>query len=224
MQESLIADIGVSVMNSLLEDESETKAGEKHAKRDGHAAYPNGYDEGSVVMAGQKWSILKLHLRVGGTAVPLVRYGLFQSLRRMWAAAQRRMLAKVSTRRYAQVVDGVAGSFGMQKSSVSRHWRGASAEELYALLSSCLGSLDLCALLIDGVYFEDDHGDPLGGWRCVAAGLFTRENHHFAANTGVLDQGRTGVRIPIAALAWHAWQPASSPMRRAQPSRRRCST
>jgi hypothetical protein len=79
MLESLIADIGVSVMSSLLEDEAETKAGAKHAKRDG-------YDDGSVVIAGQKRAILKPRLRAGGKEVPLVRYGLFQSPRRMRSA------------------------------------------------------------------------------------------------------------------------------------------
>jgi transposase-like protein len=155
MLESLIADIGVSVMSSLLEDEAETKAGAKHAKRDGHAAVRHGYDAGSVVIAGQKRAILKPRLRADGKEVPLVRYGLFQSPRRMRSAVSRRILAKVSTRRYAEAVDEVAGSFGIQKSSVSRHWRAASAEELNALLSRRLDGLDLCAVLIDGVYFQD---------------------------------------------------------------------
>jgi transposase-like protein len=153
--EAIATDIGLTVMEGLLEDEAEALAGRKHAKRDGHEVYRHGYEEGSVVFAGKRLAISRPRLRRAGGEVPLQRYGLFQAERRLRRSVQAKVLAKVSTRRYESVVDEVAEGFGIRKSSVSRHWRSVSAKELEGLLARPLGRLGLVAILIDGVHFQD---------------------------------------------------------------------
>ncbi len=153
--EAIATDIGITVMEGLLEDEVDSLAGRKHAKRDGHAAYRHGYEEGSVVFAGKRLAISRPRWRGDAGEVPLQRYGLFKAERKLRRRVKAKVLAKVSTRRYESVVDEVAEGFGIRKSSVSRHWRSVSAKELEGLLARPVGGLGLVAILIDGVHFQD---------------------------------------------------------------------
>jgi putative transposase len=152
--EAIATEIGLTVMEGLLEDEAERLAGAKHAKLDGYPVRRHGYEEGSVVFAGKRLAILRPRLRGEAGEVLLHRYGLFRAGRKMKRSVRTKILAKVSTRRYESVVDEVAEGFGIRKSSVSRHWRASSAEELAGLLARPLGELDLVAVLIDGVHFQ----------------------------------------------------------------------
>jgi len=61
----------------------------------------------------------------------------------------------VSTRDYAGVLDDVCDGYGIQKSSVSRHWKAASSQQLQEMLERPLGDLDLCVLFLDGKEFHD---------------------------------------------------------------------
>ena len=66
-----------------------------------------------------------------------------------------RILRRVSTRDYAGVLDDVCEGYGIQKSSVSRHWKAASRQQLKEMLERPLGDLDLCVLFLDGKEFHD---------------------------------------------------------------------
>jgi transposase-like protein len=66
-----------------------------------------------------------------------------------------RILRRVSPRDYAGVLDEVCDGYGIQKSSVSRHWKAASRPQLPQLLERPLGDLDLCVLFLDGKEFHD---------------------------------------------------------------------
>lgn len=77
----------------------------------------------------------RLRRKGGGTA--LESYQLFQQDGRMQRAVARKLLRQVSTRNYAGVLlasrnDCLAG-YGVTKSSVSRHWKVATATELEKL-------------------------------------------------------------------------------------------
>jgi len=61
----------------------------------------------------------------------------------------------VSTRDYAGVLDEVCDGYGIQKSSVSRHWKAASRQQLQPMLERPLGDLDLCVRFLDGKEFHD---------------------------------------------------------------------
>lgn len=153
--ETIATDLGLIIMEGLLEDEAEQLAGAKHARRDGHAAYRHGYEEGSVAFAGKRLAIRRPRLRAEGQEVRLPRYEILKGERRLRRSVQTKLLAKVSTRRYEGVVDEVVEGFGIRKSSVSRHWRAATAQELALLLSRPLVDLEIVAVVIDGVHLQD---------------------------------------------------------------------
>jgi len=47
--------------------------------------------------------------------------------------------------------------YGIRRSSVSRHWKAASAKQLRELMERFLENLDLGALVIDGIQFQQYH-------------------------------------------------------------------
>jgi transposase-like protein len=72
----------------------------------------------------------------------------------MRQAVSPRVLAGVSTRDYRGVLDAVCDGYGIERSSVSRHWKAASMAELRRLMERPLGELNLVAILIDGIEFH----------------------------------------------------------------------
>ena len=62
---------------------------------------------------------------------------------------------RLDARLYEKAVDGVCDGYGIRKSSVSRHWKAISTKKLEELMERPLGDLDLVAILIDGVNFND---------------------------------------------------------------------
>jgi putative transposase len=53
------------------------------------------------------------------------------------------------------VLDEVCDGYGIQKSSVSRHWKALSEQQLQQLRERPLGELDLSVLFLDGKEFHD---------------------------------------------------------------------
>ena len=92
----------------------------------------------------------KISIRIDGELV-----GSTEMLGRM---AMERMLAKVSTRRYGAALEPVgsavtARSRGTSRSAVSRRFVAATETALAELMAQDLSSLDLVALMVDGVHF-----------------------------------------------------------------------
>jgi transposase-like protein len=89
-----------------------------------------------------------------GEEVELENYGRLQQDGRMQRAVAERLVCGLSTRKYRRAVQSVLDGYGIRKSSVSRHFVRASAEQLRALCERNLAELDLVALLIDGIEFR----------------------------------------------------------------------
>ena len=154
--EAFATDLGITVIEGLLEDEADQLAGMKHAKRDGRDAYRHGYEQGSIVFAGKKIAIHRPRLRNADGELDLGRYAIFKTERKMRDSVKKKLLAKISTRKYEGIVDEIAEGYGIRKSSVSRHWKAATAEELAKLTTRSLQGLDLVAILLDGVHFQGE--------------------------------------------------------------------
>ncbi len=154
--DGLANQIGVLALSAVLESDIEREAGPKHAHGDGKAARRHGYEDGWIWYNGRKLAIERPRARTAEGEVDLPRYRQFQVPRRMHGSVQRRVLARVSMRRYGQALEAAAEGHGVEKSSISRHWKAASAKKLAALLARPLGSLDLVAVMIDGVGFGDE--------------------------------------------------------------------
>jgi transposase-like protein len=152
--ESLAAEAGLLVMKTLIEEEVRFIAGERYCHDQERGAVRWGQEEGYVVFAGRKVPITRPRVRDGHGEIPLKRYALFQSDRRLQDSMTRRILRGVSTRDYEGVLDEVCDGYGIQKSSVSRHWKAATAKELDKLMGRSLKDLDILVLMIDGIEFQ----------------------------------------------------------------------
>ena len=153
--EALAAEAGLLVMKALIDEEVEQLAGIRYRHAQGRQAVRWGREEGHVVFAGRKVALA--HPRVRGSdgrELRLERYRLFQGQGRLEQSVAPRVVAGVSTRDYERVIDDVCDGYGIQKSSVSRHWKTVSARRLAELLERPLSGLDLVALVIDGIEFH----------------------------------------------------------------------
>lgn len=150
--EALSAQAGLKIIHHFLEQEIEQHCG-PHGRQ---SAYRHGHQPGYIVYAGRKVPIAKPRVRAkGGGELPLQSYQAFQQNGRMQRAVARQLTHQVSTRNYAAAIDDCLAGYGIDKSSVSRQWKAATAAELQKLCQRPVPT-DLVALLIDGQYFRKE--------------------------------------------------------------------
>jgi putative transposase len=154
--EQTASQAGLLMMKGLIDDEVEQIAGARYAHQADRQATRWGTDDGHVILGGRKVALPRPRVRsVEGREVPLKRYQAFAHPQRMQQAVSQRILRRVSTRDYAGVLDEVCDGYGIEKSSVSRHWKAASTQQLRRMLERPLHDLDLCVLFLDGEEFHD---------------------------------------------------------------------
>ena len=148
--EALSAQAGLKIIHHFLEEEILQRCG----PRGQQSAYRHGQQPGYVVFAGRKVSIAKPRLRAkAGKEMRLKSYEAFQQDGRMQRAVARKLTHQVSSRNYAAAIDDCLEGYGIDKSSVSRHWKAATTAELQKLVQRPIPS-DLVALLVDGQSFR----------------------------------------------------------------------
>jgi len=147
--EQLAGEVGLMIAQAVLNDEVERRAGEAYNRADA-AAYRWGYRPGYIVLGGRKVGLRRPRLREQGRDVALETYRLLQSDGRMQRAAREKMLVGVSTRNYERAVGDFVEGYGLQRSSISRHFVAASAQKVAELCARPVGELGLVALLLDG--------------------------------------------------------------------------
>ena len=154
--EQTAAQAGLLMMKALIDEEVEQIAGVRYEHQADRQATRWGHDEGHVIFGGRKVAMPRPRVRsVEGHEVPLQRYQAFAHPQRMQEAVSQRILRRVSTRDYAGALDDVCDGYGIAKSSVSRHWKAASRQQLKEMLERPLGNLDLCVVFLDGKEFHD---------------------------------------------------------------------
>lgn len=154
--EELSVNAGLLVMHALIEDEVESRAGKKGKHDPDRSARRWGHEDGYFVFGGKKVPTKRPRVRgVDGSEVRLERYERFQDDGALQQSVGKHVLAGVATRDYEGVVDEVCDGYGIRKSSVSRHWKALSAKKLEEFLNRPLGPLDLAAVMIDGVGFDE---------------------------------------------------------------------
>lgn len=150
--EALSAQAGLKIIHHFLEQEIEQHCG-RHGQQN---AYRHGQQPGYIVYAGRKVPISKPRVRAkAGREIRLQSYQAFQQDGRMQRAVARKLTHQVSTRNYAAAIDDCLAGYGIDKSSVSRQWKAATAAELQKLVQRPVPA-DLVALLIDGQYFRKE--------------------------------------------------------------------
>ena len=159
---ALAVGAGLQVMDALIDESVTALAGPKFKQDPDRTAVRHGTGAGSVVLGGRKVPVRRPRVRTadGSTEVAVPAYELFSSTDLLGQMALERMMAKLSTRRYAAGLEPVgtqveANAAATSKSAVSRRFVAATESALTGMLAADLSGLDLVALMIDGVHFAD---------------------------------------------------------------------
>jgi putative transposase len=155
MQDSLASfatEMGLRIAAKLLEDEVDRRCGPRYEHRADRQLNRYGRQRGVVTLAGQKLPVQKPRVRCrdGQGEVELETYALLQRDEAMPEACLRRMVHGVSTRDYERVVDLAAEGFGVKRSSVSRGFVKATAQEIQVLAERRFDDMRFAVVFIDG--------------------------------------------------------------------------
>jgi transposase-like protein len=150
--EGFAAELGLTIIQRVMEAEIGQKVGpwgQQKSRRHGH-------QPGYVVYAGRKVTLERPRLRSReDQEVPLASYQAFQKDGKLQQAVARQLTRQCSTRDYEGAIDSCLKGYGIKRSSVSRHWKAATAKELEALMQRPLPK-DLLVLMIDSKFFGGD--------------------------------------------------------------------
>ena len=187
--EAVRAELGLKIMARYMDQEIERRCGPWGEQ----SHYRHGAQNGYVVFHGRKVPISRPRLRgkKAGEAA-LESYRLFQQDGRMQRAVARKLIRQVSTRNYAGVIDDCLEGYGVGKSSVSRHWKIATAAELEKLCQRPVPP-NLVALLLDGKSFRGEH-------LIVALGVDEKGDKHVLGLWHGATENSTVVRALLADL------------------------
>lgn len=165
MREGLLAlavGAGLQVMQQLMEADVTAACGPRGKHNPDRTANRHGTERGSVTLGGRRVPVGRPRVRSadGGSEVPVPSYELFNGTELLGKMAMERMLAGLSTRQYRRGLEPVGQSIeeasrSTSKSAVSRKFVAMTETALADLLVKDLSSLDLVALMIDGVYFAE---------------------------------------------------------------------
>ena len=171
--EQTASEAGLLLMKSLIDEEVEQIAGSRYRHDCDRRAVRWGKEDGHVIFAGRKVAMEKPRVRSsdGNDELPLRRWDAFSHPARMEQTVAGRILRRVSCRDYEGTIDDICDGYGIDKSSVSRKWQAASAEQLRQLIERRLENIDICVLMLDGKEFHD--------WTLITAlGIDTQGNKH----------------------------------------------
>ena len=159
---ALAVGAGLQVMAAMFAEDAERLCGPGGKHNPGRAGYRHGTGAGSVTLGGRRIGATRPRVRAadGSGELHLPSYGLFSGTEVLGEMALERMLAGLSSRRYARglepagtAVEAVASA--TSKSAVSRRFVAATETALAELMSRRLDDLDLVAFMVDGVHFGE---------------------------------------------------------------------
>lgn len=148
--DDFFASLKVSLVEFLLSSERELLAGPKYQPRPQWEKW--GTQKGSVYVGGERVQVKKPRLRKNGHEVPLSTYKELSERSRFSRELLQKALKGISCRDYKGTLDGLLDDFGLSKSSISRHLKDASAQQLKVLNERSLTEIDLFAIFIDGYH------------------------------------------------------------------------
>ncbi|HSB30910.1 MAG TPA: IS256 family transposase [Candidatus Sulfobium mesophilum] len=146
---------GLLLMSAAMSAECEMIAGPKNTKNPLRAANWWGEELSPVYYDKQKVLIDRPRLRgKNNKEIPLSTFQAFRNPRGMRSSVMKNMVLGISSRNYEEAVEKFAKGYGIKKSSVSRHFVKATAEQMRQFLERDLAGLDLVAIFIDGIEFK----------------------------------------------------------------------
>jgi len=146
---------GILLMLAAMNSECMRIAGPKHSKNPLRMANWWGSDLRPVYYDKQEVIIDRPRLRgKDKKEIPLATYEAFRDPQGMRESVLKNMILGISSRDYEEAVSGFLKGYGIKKSSVSRHFVKATAEQMRGFLERDLSGLDLIAIFIDGIEFK----------------------------------------------------------------------
>ena len=159
---ALAVGTGLQVMAAMFDEDVTRLCGPDGKHNPERAGYRHGTEAGSVTLGGRRIRATRPRVRAadGSGELHLPSYDLFSGTEVLGEMALERMLAGLSSRRYARGLEpaGTAAEEAASatgKSAVSRRFVAATETALAELMSKRLDDLDLVAFMVDGVHFGE---------------------------------------------------------------------
>ena len=154
-----IVSAGMGVLGAMLEEERVKLCGPRYVHHAGRSATRAGHTDGELAFGGRRVSVRRPRVRsVDGEEVKLETWEQFADADPLTPRAVEQMVLGVSTRKYVRSIEAAPPglkSRGTSKSAVSRRFVAATREKLQEMMSRDLGSLKLCAIMIDGIHVDE---------------------------------------------------------------------
>jgi transposase-like protein len=159
---ALSVGVGLTVVHQLMEREVDGVVGPKGKHDPDRTAKRHGHEVGSMTLGGRRVPVTRPRIRTADDEheVPVTSYAYFADRDPLTRAVMDRMLAGVSTRRFAQVgepigedVEQAASSTG--KSSVSEMFVERTRTALGELMGRRLDDVRLAVMMLDGLEIAD---------------------------------------------------------------------
>jgi len=155
---ALSVGVGLSVVHELMESEVTEVVGPKGKHDPERSAKRHGHEDGSMTLGGRRVRVSRPRMRTADDEreLPLGTYEHFADRDPLTRAVMDRMLAGVSTRRFAGAGEPVGEdveeeSSATSKSSVSEAFVESTATALEELMSRGLEDVRLAAMMLDGL-------------------------------------------------------------------------
>jgi putative transposase len=159
---ALSVGVGLGVVHELMELEVDEVVGPKGKHDPERVAVRHGHDDGSMTLGGRRVKVRRPRMRTADVEheLPVATYGYFADRDPLTRAVMDRMLAGVSTRKFADVGEPVGGavensSSATSKSTVSELFIERTRTALGELMSRRLDDVRLAVMMLDGLEIAD---------------------------------------------------------------------
>jgi putative transposase len=154
--------LGLTVVHQLMEFEVDHVVGPKGKWNSDRTAKRHGHERGSMTLGGRRVGVSRPRMRTADDEheLPVVSYEYFADRDPLTRAVMDRMLAGVSTRKFAVVGEPVgedveASSSSTSKTSVSEMFIERTGTALVELMSRRLDDVRLAVMMLDGMEIAD---------------------------------------------------------------------
>jgi putative transposase len=154
---ALSVGVGLRVVHELMESEVTEVVGPKGRWNPERAASRHGHENGSMTLGGRRVPVSRPRVRsVDGKELPVATYEYFADRDPLQRAVMDRMLAGVSTRKFARVAEPVGADVedrarSKTKSTVSEMFIERTRTALGELMARRLDDMRLAVMMLDGL-------------------------------------------------------------------------
>jgi putative transposase len=159
---ALSVGVGLGVVHELMELEVAEVVGPKGKHNSDRVATRHGHEDGSMTLGGRRVPVRRPRMRTADDEheLPVQTYEYFADRDPLTRAVMDRMLAGVSTRKYAQVGEPVGAeveetSSATSKSTISELFVERTSTALSELMGRRLDDVRLAVMMLDGMEIAD---------------------------------------------------------------------